>query len=131
MVGVSIEQNGSYEIYVRSFPFSGASEIQITAQGGTRPVWSRDGKTLFYWVERGDSASINGIQVNDGPPSSWGAPTGIIHGAYVSAGADRSYDVHGDRFLLMKNVFPEGRKPRHEIVVALNWFGELDRLVPR
>jgi hypothetical protein len=35
-----------------------------------------------------------------------------------------------DRFLLMKNVFPEGAKPRHEIVVALNWFGELARLAP-
>ena len=94
-------------------------------------MWSRDGKSLFYWSESGDVASINGIQITPGPPPSWGAPAEIIKGPYVSAGTDTGYDFFGDRFLLMKNVLPDGTKPRHEIVIAQNWFAELGRLAPR
>jgi serine/threonine-protein kinase len=124
-------KTGRFEIFVRSFPLSGAGEIQITSQGGTRPVWSRDGKTLFFWNESDDSTSLYGIKVNAGPPATWGAPTVAIKGSYVSAGNDTSYDVFGERFLLMKNVVPDGTMPRHEIVIAQNWFAELARLAPR
>ena len=51
-------KTGRDEIFARSFPLSGAGEIQITARGGTRPVWSRDGKSLFYWSESGEVVSI-------------------------------------------------------------------------
>jgi Tol biopolymer transport system component len=124
-------KTGRFEIFVTSFPLSGAGEIQITGLGGTRPVWSRDGKTLYYWSESGDVVSVNGIEITQGPPASWGPPAVIVKGAYVTASTDNAYDSYGDRFLVMKNVLPNGARPRHEIVIAQNWFGELARLVPR
>ena len=124
-------KTGRYEIFARSFPLSEAGEIQITARGGTRPMWSRDGKSLFYWSESGDVASINGIQITPGPPRAGAHRREIIKGPYVSAGTNTGYDFFGDRFLLMKNVLPDGTKPRREIVIAQNWFAELGRLAPR
>jgi Tol biopolymer transport system component len=35
------------EVYVQTFPKPGA-KWQVSTNGGERPVWSRDGKELFY-----------------------------------------------------------------------------------
>jgi len=40
-------ESGKKEVYVRSFPASGA-QWQISNGGGEQPHWSRDGKELFY-----------------------------------------------------------------------------------
>jgi Tol biopolymer transport system component len=40
------------EIYVRPFPnVNAAGRQQVSAGGGTRPLWSRDGRELFYFVQ--------------------------------------------------------------------------------
>jgi Tol biopolymer transport system component len=36
-----------YEIYVQTFPTHGG-QWQVSTNGGSRPVWSRDGKELFF-----------------------------------------------------------------------------------
>ena len=41
---------GSYEVYVRAFPDKG-TKVQISNAGGTMPVWSRNGRELFYRTE--------------------------------------------------------------------------------
>jgi dipeptidyl aminopeptidase/acylaminoacyl peptidase len=43
----STESEGSSEIYVRSYP-DPSSRIQISVGGGFEPVWSPDGRRLFY-----------------------------------------------------------------------------------
>ena len=40
-------ESGRFEVYVRSFPVAGA-QWQISTSGGTMPVWSPDGRELFY-----------------------------------------------------------------------------------
>jgi Tol biopolymer transport system component len=35
------------EIYIQSFPSLG-KKWRVSTDGGTRPVWSRDGKELFF-----------------------------------------------------------------------------------
>ena len=41
------DQSGSQEVYVRPLEGHG-DDVQISVSGGTEPVWSRDGRELFY-----------------------------------------------------------------------------------
>jgi serine/threonine-protein kinase len=41
------DETGQYEVYVRPVT-GGAGRIQISAGGGSEPVWSRDGRGLYY-----------------------------------------------------------------------------------
>jgi hypothetical protein len=40
--------SGSFQIYVRPFPNVGGGQWQVSTTGGTRPLWARNGKELFY-----------------------------------------------------------------------------------
>jgi len=43
------DESGVYEVYVRPFPeTAGRGKWQISSGGGKMPVWSRDGKNLFF-----------------------------------------------------------------------------------
>lgn len=46
-VAYASDESGRYEIYVQSFPLSGA-KFQVSTGGGTEPVWRKDGTELFY-----------------------------------------------------------------------------------
>src|SRR5208283_2173121 len=52
---------GRNEIYVRPYP-SGSGKWQISANGGSQPIWSRDGKEIFYSQSNGLEmvAKVNG-----------------------------------------------------------------------
>ncbi len=41
------DEEGSTEVYVRPYPDAG-SRVRISTDGGTEPVWRRDGRELFY-----------------------------------------------------------------------------------
>ena len=43
----SSNENGPREVYVQSFP-TGRGKWQISRDGGAQPMWSRDGRELFY-----------------------------------------------------------------------------------
>ncbi len=40
-------ESGNYEVYVRPFPGPG-ERVQISTGGGSRPLWSRDGRHLYF-----------------------------------------------------------------------------------
>src|SRR6266566_6104660 len=40
-------ESGRSEIYVQPFPVAGG-RVQISNEGGVEPVWSRDGRKIFY-----------------------------------------------------------------------------------
>ena len=46
------DESGRDEVYVRSYPETG-KKVPISAEGGTDPVWSKNGRELFY--RSGDS----------------------------------------------------------------------------
>jgi serine/threonine-protein kinase len=39
---------GRWNVYVRPFPEVESDRLQVSVNGGTRPVWSEDGDTLFF-----------------------------------------------------------------------------------
>ncbi len=120
-----------FEIYVRPFPNVDGGQWQVSTSGGTRPVWARNGRELFYMAPDG---AVMGVRV-DARGSMWGAasPTKILNGGYFTGGGNsgRAYDVSPDgRFLMIKQAGSGDGTSSPQIVVVRNWFEELKRLVP-
>ena len=104
--------------------------ISKEEEGGGQPIWSPDGKELFY--RSGNRMMVVPIQVRDQALNA-GSPRVLFEGSYASH-ADppgiQYYDIHpdGERFLMMKEG--ELAQDQSQIHVVLNWFEELKRLVP-
>ena len=121
------DESGQNEIWVRSFPDVTAFRTQVSNDGGTRPLWSRDGTELFYFV---DPDTIMTVPVGDGPEFVAGLPTVAVQGPYaIPSNAGRHYDVScdGQRILLLRET---GAAAVQQMHVVQNWFEELKRLVP-
>ena len=101
---------------------------RLSTSGGTEPVWSRDGRELFYL--NGDAMMAveeSGRHQRSQP----GAPRMLFEGRYVlSPNGVASYDVSADGrwFLRVQPIHAD--PPTDQIQVTLNWFEELKRLVP-
>ena len=124
------DESGQFEVYVRPFPDAyRGSRWQVSAAGGRQPVWSRDGRELFY---RDFSGALMSVPVAAGPGFAPGRPVRLFEGTgYLGAGAQgggRTYDVSpdGSRFLMVRI----GGQSTTPLVVVLNWFEELERLAP-
>ena len=57
------EMSGRDEVYVTSFPRTGA-RVQISGEGGTSPVWSADGDEIFY--QDGNTMVAAQLDTSDG-----------------------------------------------------------------
>jgi hypothetical protein len=117
------------DVYVRPFPDVSSRRWQISVGGGSAPLWSRDGREIFY---RSDT-SLMAVAIRTQPDFAvLGTPAPLFSlSDYVLAGVRGiRYDVAPDgRFLLLKDESRGG--PRDRIVVVQHWFEELRRLVPQ
>jgi serine/threonine-protein kinase len=123
-------ESGRDEIYVRPFPDVNTGRWQVSTSGGTRPLWNRNGRELFYYLPPG---IVMSAAITPGSAFSAGTPTAVVKGAYLSPQTGRMYDVSPDgrRFLLIKEARPEGESPPPpQLIVVQNWTEELKRLVP-
>lgn len=124
-------ESGQFEVYVRPYPNVDEARWKISLQGGRQPLWSRDGRELFY---RDFSGAVMAVPVNDVSGFTAGEVMKIIDGgAYTGGGpfgSARTYDVSPDgrRLLMIKRGDSSG--DGGTIVVVVNWFEELKRLVP-
>lgn len=119
------------EIYVRPFPDINGGRWQISVGGGSRPVWARNGRELFYYVVPG---KVMAVPIQSGSSFTAGNPQVLFEGPYLSPQDGRTYDVSPDgrRFLMIKDARPAAspESPPPQLVVVLNWIEELKRLVP-
>ena len=120
------DESGRMEVFVQ--PFAGPGRrSQISNDGGAEPVWSRDGRELFYL--NGDK--MMAVEITTTPAFKAGTPRLLFEGRYRPGPTDvAGYDVtsDGQRFLRVQPVHPD--PPTNQIHVVLNWFEELRRLVP-
>ena len=102
----------------------------ISTIGGTKPVWARSGKELFYLDGAG---AVTAVPVHTTPTFSVGNPTKLFDARYFAAGNGRTYDVSrdGQKFLMIKdNAGGDPTSPPTSMVVVLNWTEELKARVP-
>jgi serine/threonine protein kinase len=116
------------EVYVQGFRNT-AGKYQISIDGGTEPVWAKDGSQLFYRNED-KMMAVRITPKRDGLDA--GTPTMLFEGRFAVSnvsGGDAWYDVSpdGQRFLMLKIEDP----PNSGILVVQNWTEELQRLVPK
>jgi serine/threonine-protein kinase len=127
------DESGQFEVYVRPYPqaYSGG-RWQISSNGGREPLWSHDGREIFY---RDFDGGMHAASVKLNPTFEPGPVARLFPNAeYAGSGAtgsDRTYDVthDGQRFLMIKRE-TGATATTSSIVVVLNWFEELKRAVP-
>jgi Tol biopolymer transport system component len=113
------DESGQREVYLISYPDAGQKH-QVSIAGGGIPRWRADGSELFYVSAEGELVAVD---IETTPTLQLGAP----HPLFELSGRD--YDVHpsGRRFLIVRT---ERDARPGQINVVLNWFEELQRLVP-
>ena len=125
-IAFTSNRSGQDEIYVKAYPGPGGI-VQISSEGGSQPLWARDGKELFY--RNGDKMTVISVQTEP-TFKMLAAPRILFQGSYYFGSFDwaSNYDVtpDGQRFVMVKQ--PETSAT--QINVVLNWFEELKRLVP-
>lgn len=126
-IAYASDETGQMEIFVQSYPEL-RGKWQISRHGGATPVWSPDGAALYYL--RGHR--MVRVQTCLDPRFHPGAEEDLFECPCV---VDRVFDRR------MYDIAPEGRRfltilegprtnDRAELRVVLNWFRELERLVP-
>jgi serine/threonine-protein kinase len=120
-------ESGTYEVYVRPFPGPGG-KWQVSTGGGESPVWSRNGKELFYWAAERiwvASYAAQGDSFRAEKPRAW-SPGRIPW----RAGSAR-FDAHpdGKRFAVVAAA-EETEVRRDKVVLITNFFDELRRIAP-
>jgi serine/threonine-protein kinase len=125
-------ESGRPEIYVRPFPNVDADRKLVSTNGGTQPLWARDGRELFYE----SMGALMRVPVKTGSTFELGTPDKVFDGLYNArpGGAlGRMYDVtrDGQRFLVIKEIRgTDERPPSARFILVQNWFEDLKRLVP-
>jgi dipeptidyl aminopeptidase/acylaminoacyl peptidase len=122
------DESGAAQVYVR--PVHGPGRSQVSVDGGTAPVWGRDGRELFF--AKGDT--LFAAPVTPGATFSSGPVRRLFSGPYtfdvLAANYLQTvnYDVapDGQRFLVPGNQAPAP----HQLELVLNWFPELQRMAP-
>ena len=122
------DESGTTEVNVQAFPapVSGqGSKWPISNSGGTRPIWSRNGRELLY--RAGDlimavNYTVKGDAFVADKPRLWSKLEGAI---------DFDLAPDGKRLVVLTPVeTPGAPHADHNVVFLQNFFDELRRLVP-
>jgi len=124
-------EGGPYQVYVRPFPpvASGGKWLISSANGAYRPIWSRNGRDLFYetidghimateYTAKGDTFSAQ-------TPRPWCDPPVVTTGMLPNI--DLAPD--GKRFLAFPSEIGAGKASVH-VTFLVNFFDELKRKLP-
>jgi eukaryotic-like serine/threonine-protein kinase len=126
-------ESGRDEIYVRPFPNVDGGKWQVSTNGGTQPLWARNGQELFY-ESMGALMQVPltvGSTFEAGTPRKLFAVPSVVRA--LGLGLGRTYDVSADgqRFLMIKESGgADERPPSPRMILVQSWFEELKRLVP-
>ncbi len=124
-------ESGTPEIYVRPAPGSpGTGKWQVSNIGGTLPIWSPNGRDLFY-----RQLNSRGILVasyrGSGDTFVADKPRVWSDKAFTLTGVLQNYDLSADgkRFAVLMEAAGES-KPETHVTFLINFLDELRRRVP-
>ena len=121
------DETGTVEVFIRPFPNTDAGKWQVSSGGGTAPLWSRDGRELFYLSSGNDMMSV---RVGAGATLTPGQPTVLFHVPPDLLDVETIYytpwDVAPDgRFLMARRVDRGPGAAAQTYVVVENFPAEL------
>jgi serine/threonine-protein kinase len=123
-VAYTSNESNRNDVYVRTFPDSSGGKWQISSDGGTEPLWTRDGKNLIYR----DGDEIVSVAIETEPQFKIVDKRALFKDVYITNSRYTNYDVHpDDKYLVMIRNISE---PLFKITVVQNWPEELRRIVP-
>ena len=130
-IAYASDESGTDEVYVRPFPTAGG-KWQVSDEGGGNPLWSPDGKELYYRTDTG--LMVVSVE-NQGGTFRAGKPQQLFEGRFrggttgmaVSGFRFQDYDVlpSGEGFVMFPQSTEEG-KGAH-LVMVFNWLEEVQR----
>ncbi len=111
------DQSGREEVYVRDISGKGA-QVRVSNDGGTEPVWSKDGREIFYLETRPDSAYMVAASVTSTPTFRVLTRKRLFPSTrLVNTNPHAGYDVSADG----KTFVVVRRSPSARIVVIQNF----------
>lgn len=121
LLAFTSEEGGRSEVFVQPLTRTGPRR-RVTLEGGTSPLWSHDGRRLF-WRSADQILSVD----VDGAGTPQGRPALRASGRFVTNGPYTSYAVGRDGRLLVARLRP--LKKVNTVNVILNLDVEIERLI--
>lgn len=119
-IAYASDESGQLEIYITSFP-DGKGKWRVSANSGTYPAWSGNGRELFFETVTNDyfvcSITAKGLDLTVG------APERLFHTS--TPGIGTSYDVSSDGKRLLVNRSEE--EVQAPLQLNTNWLAELEK----
>ena len=131
-IAYQTDESGGLEVLVRPFPQIEDGRWEVTTDGGHTPMWSPDGRELFFFSQ----GAMWAVPIDTEPTFRALTPERLFQGAYVAGpgGVLVPFDIapNGERFLMRKRgtATPTDNAAAPDLVVVQNWLEELKRLVP-
>ena len=129
------DETGRFEVYVRPFP-GGAPVHRVSTAGGGAPLWSPDGRQLFFQMIEEEDFSSRGVMVVDVTTDTAftrSQPRAVFESReFGLASPGRCYDIapDGQRFAMTTLPSQAEPQPVTRIRFVLNWSEELNERVP-
>ncbi len=116
------DESGQNEVYVRLYPGPGA-KVLVSQNGGREPVWSRNGRELYYVGFEQRGSQLVALRIATDPEFRVLSRQALFDASeYEPADPHANYDVGPDgRFAMVH----QGRLS--EMVLVLNWTEEVRR----
>ena len=114
------DETGDYQVYVTAYPGPGPT-VAVSTKGGLSPLWSANGRELFYRL----GSKVMAATMSSTAPLGFGVPVELFDGPYtLDLRGHQREDVAADgRFLMVEN------SDDYPIVIVQNWAAELARTV--
>jgi serine/threonine-protein kinase len=128
-VASDTETATSRGVFVQPVPPTGAAYQVSPRSVGHQPVWSADGKEIFFVPAGGQLAAVG---VGSGPGFTFSTPNQLRRAIEnLAPSYERNYDVTRDSRFVGFVAAGQGQSVlTGQVYVVLNWFEELKRLVP-
>jgi eukaryotic-like serine/threonine-protein kinase len=114
------DESGKYEIYVQTFPATGA-KWQISKTGGTHPKWRGDGKELFY---QGADRKMMAVELKRSGTLQVDVPHPLFDTHITNSLVRFAVTRDGQRFLIPTPISEASATPA---TVVLNWTAGIKR----
>jgi eukaryotic-like serine/threonine-protein kinase len=110
-------ESGTTEVYVQSFPPSGAKSL-ISREGGAEPRWRPDGRELYYLAP---DRSLMAVEVKPGAAFEPGTPAPLFRLPAFNLGETNYAVLRDGRFLVNTRILQTGTN----ITVVTDWLQQM------